>query len=100
QGFSDKAKDIRSFNRPNQNFDRFFLTGLSEEEWSRQIDAFLNTMTDGVIESALNKQPVEIQNYAAKKIITTLKNKRKYFKAEMMRYYRFLAKTVSITGTN
>lgn len=100
QGFSEKAKDIRTFNRAVQNFDRFFLTGLSEDEWSRQIDEFLNSMTDPVIESALHKQPVEIQKYSAERIITTLKKKRRYFKADMMRYYRFLSKTVSITGSN
>ncbi len=100
QGFREKAKDIRTFNKPAQNFDRFFLTALSEDEWSRQIDAFLNSMTDSAIESALHKQPTEIQKYLAKKIITTLKKKREYFKADMMRYYRFLSKTVSIVGSN
>src|SRR5258705_2384481 len=44
QGFREKAKDIRTFNRAARNFDRFLLTGLSEDEWSRQIDAFLNSM--------------------------------------------------------
>jgi hypothetical protein len=100
QGFSDKAKNIRTFNRPTQNFDRFFLTGLSENEWSRQVDEFLGSMTDSVIESALHKQPAEIQKYSAEKIINMLKKKRRYFKADMMEYYRFLSKTVSILGTN
>jgi len=100
QGFREKAKDIRTFNRPARNFDRFLLTGLSEDEWSRQIDEFLNSMTDSVIESALYKQPAETQKYSAQKIITTLKKKRQYFKADMIKYYRFLAQTVSITGSN
>jgi len=100
QGFRKKAKDIRTFNKPAQNFDRFFLSGLSEDEWCRQIDEFLNSMTDAVIESALQKQPEEIQKYSTEKIITTLKKKRRYFKADMMRYYRFLSKTISIVGTN
>jgi len=100
QGFREKAKDIRTFNKPARNFDRFFLTSLPEDEWSRQIDEFLNSMTDPVIESALHKQPAEIQKYSAEKIINTLKKRRQYFKDEMMRYYRFLAKTVSITGSN
>jgi hypothetical protein len=100
QGFSDKATDSRTFNRAEQNFDRFFLTGLSKDEWNNQIDEFLKSMTDSVIESALHKQPAEIQKYSSEKIITILKHKRKFFKADMMKYYRFLAKTVSITGSN
>jgi hypothetical protein len=100
QGFRKKAKDIRTFNKPAQNFDRFFLTSLPEDEWNRLIDEFLNSMTDSVIESALHKQPAEIQKYSAEKIITTLKKKRQYFKADMMRYYRFLSKAVTIVGSN
>src|SRR5436190_4381259 len=100
QGFSAKIKDSRTFNRAEQNFDRYLLNDLSEDEWSDQIDEFLRSMTDSVIETALKKQPKEIQKYSAEKIVTTLKNKRTYFKADMMKYYRFLAKTVSITGSN
>jgi hypothetical protein len=100
QGFRENAKNISTFNKPARNFDRFFLTSLPEDEWRRQIDEFLNSMTDSVIESALHKQPAEIQKYSATKIITTLKKRRQYFKDDMMSYYRFLAKTVSITGSN
>jgi hypothetical protein len=100
QGFRKKAKDIRTFNNAAQGFDRFFLTGLSEDEWSRQIDEFLISMTDAVIESALSKQPAEIQKFSIEKIISILKDKRHYFKEDMMRYYRFLSKTVSIVGSN
>jgi hypothetical protein len=100
QGFRKKAKDIRTFNRAAQNFDRYFLNGLSEDEWTRQIDEFLLSMTDAVIESALHKQPEEIQKYSAEKIIKALKAKREYIKGDMIRYYKFLSKTVSIAGTN
>ena len=100
QGFRKKAKDIRTFNNAARDFDQFFLTGLSEDEWSRQIDEFLISMTDPVIESALSKQPAEIQKFSIEKIISTLKEKRQYFKEDMMRYYRFLSKTVSIVGSN
>jgi hypothetical protein len=100
QGFEKKAKNIRTFNRPARNFDRFFLTELSEDDWSREIDVFLGSMTDEVIESALKKQPKEIQKYSVKKIIRTLKEKRKYFKDDMMKYYNFIASKVAIVGSN
>ena len=57
-------------------------------------------MTDSVIETALHQQPVEIHNQNMERIIRTLKKRRKYFKAEMMNYYRFISKTVSVVGTN
>ena len=100
QGFEKKAKNITTFNRPALNFDRVFLNELSKEDWSEAVDAFLDSMKDSVIEAALSQQPREIQNYLAKKIAGILKEKRQYFKADMMNYYRFLSRTVSIVGTN
>jgi hypothetical protein len=100
QGFEAKAKNINTFNRPARNFDRFFLTELSEQEWTSQIDSFLLQMTDEVIEEALQKQPREIQGFAAKDIINTLKERRSYFKDEMLSYYKFLAKDVNVVGSN
>src|SRR4030095_8617036 len=60
----------------------------------------LTAMTDSVIEVSLHQQPGEIKKFSTEKIIKTLKQKRQYFKREMMVYYRFLSRTVSIVGTN
>lgn len=100
QGFRAHAKNIKTFNRPARNFDRFFLTELSQEDWKRQVDTFLSTMTDKVIEDALSRQPSEIQNYSASNIIETLKERRKYFADEMQDYYQFISKIVTVVGTN
>jgi hypothetical protein len=100
EGFKKRAKNINTFNRPEQNFDHYFLNQLSEDDWSKQIDVFIHSMTDAVIDSALHQQPVEIQKYSTRTISKTLKAKRKYFKADMMRYYQFLSRTVSIVGSN
>jgi hypothetical protein len=100
QGFRAKTKNVRTFNRAARNFDHFFLTELTKEQWSKQIDEFLHSMSDSVIEAALNKQPKEIQKYSAPKIIHLLELKRRYFKEDMMKYYRFLSRTVAVVGSN
>ena len=100
QGFRAKTKEIRTFNRPAQNFDRVFLNELSADDWSKQIDTFLTAMTDSLIEVSLHQQPEEIKKFSTEEIIKTLKQKRQYFKKDMMIYYRFLSRTVSIVGTN
>src|SRR5205814_9024938 len=89
QGFREKAKNIKTFNSHSQNFDRFFLNELSADDWSRQIDEFLNLMTDQVIDSTLHKQPAETQKYSLDTIFTNYNLKRKYFKADIIRYYCF-----------
>jgi hypothetical protein len=100
QGFKAKAKNIETFNRAARNFDRSFLTGLSKDDWTRQVDTFLRAMTDQVIENALHQQPPEVQGFEMEKIIDILKKRRQYFAGEMMQYYAFLAKTVTVVGSD
>jgi hypothetical protein len=100
QGFRANPINIKTFNRPARNFDRFFLTELSAKDWQLQIDTFLAGMTDEVIEAAMRQQPREIYNFSAPKIAETLKKRREYFRKDMMEYYKFLSKDVSVVGSD
>jgi hypothetical protein len=100
QGFRAKTASINTFNRPARNFDRFFMTELSQPQWEKQIDTFLNAMSDAVIEQAMREQPQEVQQYHMTKIINTLKERRNYFRTDMMKYYRFISKEVAVVGSN
>jgi hypothetical protein len=100
EGFKASANNINRFNFAARNLDRFFLNGITEQQWKDATDELLSKMTDLVIENALNDQPVEVRNISAGKIIQTLKERRKYFASESMQYYRFLAKYVDITASD
>ena len=100
QGLRARPKNILIFNFAARNFDRSFLNELDEQTWSSGIDDFLSSMSNDVIENALSRQPEEIQKYGAKQIENILKDKRDFFKQDMLRYYRFLSGTVSVVGTN
>jgi hypothetical protein len=100
QGFKAEARNIKTFNRAARNFDRFFLTELDHKDWEQHIDTFLNAMTDDVIRQALSRQPAEIQGQNMDRIISTLQKRREYFRDDMMEYYRFISKIVSIVGSN
>lgn len=100
QGLRAKVANIKTFNFVARDFDRSFLNELDEAAWNREIDNFLAATTDGVIEEAINRLPKELQPLKTADILKTLKLKRQYFKDDMMDYYRFLSKTVSISGTN
>lgn len=100
QGFRPDPINIKTFNRPARNFDRFFLTELSREQWKLQIDTFLAAMTDQVIEAALRQQPREVYGFSGPQIVETLKKRREHFRADMMEYYKFLAEHVAIVGSD
>jgi len=100
QGFRAKAKNIRTFNYSAAAFDRTFLSELDEADWNHAIKQFLSVMTNSIIENALHKQPKEIQPYHAQQIIDVLEKKRTFFETDMMEYYRFLSREVSVVGSN
>lgn len=100
QGFKEEASNIKTFNKPARNFDRFFLNNLDEETWKKNINAFIANMTDEVIENAMKRQPQEIQGFRAGEIANILKKKRNFFMSDMMKYYRFISREVNIVGSN
>ncbi|HVG14222.1 MAG TPA: metallophosphoesterase, partial [Chitinophagaceae bacterium] len=100
QGFAPSADNIKTFNKPARNFDRFFLNELDEDAWRKQVDTFLSSMTDKVIMDAYALQPREIQPFHQELITGTLKRKREYFMANMMTYYKFISREVNVVGTN
>ncbi|MFL5786968.1 MAG: metallophosphoesterase, partial [Flavisolibacter sp.] len=100
QGFQAKALNIKTFNRSVRHFDRSFLTELTEEDWNKLIDEFLFSMSDSIIQKALEQQPIELHNQDMQQIIATLKKRRNYFKDEMLEYYRFISRKVSVVGSD
>jgi hypothetical protein len=100
EGLKAKSNNINRFNFAARNFDRFFLNALTEQQWKEAVEQFKTQMTDEVLENAINQQPKEIRNISGDKILAILKNRRNYIVDEVMQYYRFLAETVSITGTD
>ena len=100
QGFRPKARNINTFNFNARNFDRNYLNELTEEEWRREAEDVLAIMTDSLIEYSLHLQPAEIHSYSMNSIINKLKERRKYYAEDVMTYYRFLSKQVSVFGSN
>jgi hypothetical protein len=100
QGFRVKARNFRTFNFNARNFDHNYMTALTEKDWRDAAERVLGVMTDSMIEGALHLQPQPIQHYSTESIISKLKARRKYYEGELVNYYKFLAKTVSVYGSD
>jgi len=100
QGFKAKARNFNTFNFNARNFDHNYMSELSEKDWRDAVQACLAVMTDSMIEGALKLQPLAVQSYSMESIIAKLKARRKYYAEEMVGYYKFLAKTVSVYGSD
>jgi len=100
QGFRVKARNFLTFNFNARNFDHNYMTELTEKDWRDAAERVLGVMTDSMIEGALKLQPGPVQSYSMASIIAKLKARRKYYEGELLHYYKFLAKTVSVYGSD
>ncbi len=100
QGFRAKARNFRTYNFNARNFDHNYMTALTEQDWRNAAKKVLGIMTDSMIEGALKLQPAAVQEYSMQGIIDKLKARRKYYEGELVSYYKFLAKTVSVYGSD
>lgn len=100
QGFKKNIPDIKWLNWQARDFDRLFLNELTENQWINIADSFSHDLPDNVIETAVKKLPPEIYPFSSKPIIEKLESRRDILKKEALSYYAFLAKEVTIKGSN
>ena len=100
QGFKFKIRDINGFNFVARDFDRFFMNSLTKEQWESTAKTFTAQMTDEVIKNAASKYPPEIKLLDSAFTVNKLISRRTGLQKDVMKYYKFLARTVTVTGSN
>jgi len=96
QGFNATIRDIEGWNVNARFFDRLFLTGLDEQQWKEQIAYVQNSITDSLINAAIQLLPPPVYALSGKEIIQKLIIRRKNLEKLALRYYRFISKTVDV----
>ena len=100
KGFRYKIPRVNWFGFGARDVDRAFLSELSENEWETIITKFQKDITDSVINTAVNKMPLEINPIRNDVIIGKLKSRRDLLLKKGMRYYRFVNHYVNVRGSN
>lgn len=80
--------------------DRKFLTTLSREDWIAVADDLTAHLTDSLIDASLKKWPTEIYALHGERIASALKARRKMLRESALEHYKFLAKEVTLTGSD
>lgn len=81
-------------------FDRSFLTELEAEDWRNEANDLKAKLTDEAIENAIRQWPKEIYDLHGQEIINKLKARREKLVEWTMEHYSFLAREVSVVGSN
>lgn len=100
QGFKAHIRDVNGFMFNARYFDRWFLQELDEEDWREAAAGVQEAMTDKVFTEALRQMPDTIYALSGEEILRILKSRREALQEEALKYYRFLAKEVDVTGSD
>lgn len=99
QGFRKKIPWVPGIAFNTRFFDRNFLSGLGEEVWKEKSKLIADAMTDDVIRNAVAQFPDTIRKQTEDMMVSTLIARRGILEKEAMKYYRFLARSVDVTGS-
>ncbi len=100
QGYKRSVRDINGANFVARDFDRLFMNNLDKATWQSITARFQSNLTDSVIIAAAAKFPEAIASQDSKIIADKLIHRRDLLMKYAMKYYRFVSKTVSVTGSN
>lgn len=100
QGYHDHIRDINGFNFNARYFDRYFLNGLSKEEWRQQIHYVQATLTDSLIRQSVMLMPDTILRLSGEQIINTFIARRNGLEKEAISYYKFLSIYVDVPASD
>ncbi|MEO6490633.1 MAG: ShlB/FhaC/HecB family hemolysin secretion/activation protein, partial [Ferruginibacter sp.] len=99
QSFSDDIKHVNKFNYPARNLDRHFLNEVSLEQWEATAADMQRSLTDQVIDDAMKQLPAEVYSISGPEIAAKLKSRRNHLMEFAEKYYKVLARSVDITGS-
>ncbi|MEO1052163.1 MAG: BamA/TamA family outer membrane protein [Bacteroidota bacterium] len=99
QGFHEDIRDVAGLNFNARFFDRTFMNEPTMDAWLSIAKELQNSLKDEIIESAVKDLPPEIYASSGETIITKLKARRGKLLKYAREYYLFLAKTVTVVGT-
>lgn len=96
QPYSGTIRDIKTWNYNARYFDRFFLTGLSREDWIKEIQLVQSRITDTLLEEALQHMPDTIYQLSGRQLLPQIKARRDKLLPLALEYYTFLSEVVDI----
>ncbi|MGZ8559503.1 MAG: BamA/TamA family outer membrane protein [Chitinophagaceae bacterium] len=100
QGFDYSLNSTGGFNYPGRPLDKKFLNELVLEDWIAQAKDIQTILTDSLVENSIRLMPPELFNINGQKIVDKLKARRDELQDIAGKYYAYLAKKVSVLGSD
>jgi len=99
EGFDYKVKGFRSLVFYARHLDRFLLTSLSKEDYTKEAQFIIDNISDQDIIEAVNKLPQPIHNLSGIEISEKLIQRKKDLLTYASSYYKWLNKEIELLGS-
>lgn len=99
-GFTEKTDNLKKLNRVAWTLDRLLLNALSSSEWQRIASSFQKDLQESTVREAVQRFPQDIYALNGEMITKKLISRKNSIGNDIMKYYRFLAKEVTVYGTD
>jgi hypothetical protein len=100
RGFTEESNGLRKLNKKTWFFDHNFLNELDGATWQRITTEFQKSITNEVISKAVKRMPPEVYAISGRMIENKLKSRRDGLLKNVMKYYKTLASSVHVIGTD
>lgn len=100
RGFTEESNGLKKLNKKTWFFDHNFLNELDGASWQRITTEFQKSMSDEVISRAVKRIPPEVYAISGRMIESKLKSRRDGLLKNVMKYYKTLASSVHVIGTD
>ncbi len=100
QGFDDTIKNITGLNYNARYFDRSFITEPDQDDWLKIAADIKLKITDSVIHAAIKRFPENIYDSIGNETERKLRARRDALPFYAKEYYRVLARSVDVVGTD
>jgi DNA repair exonuclease SbcCD nuclease subunit len=100
KGLRYRIPDVIHLSAIAKDFDRLFMNDIDRKEWDSVTTSFTHMITDTAIKNAVKQMPPEIYAINGKEVTDKLISRRNLLHKQSLKYYDFLAKRVSILGSN
>lgn len=100
QPYQENIRAVDQYNYNQQTFDRYFLNGLSEKDWIEEVKYVQEKITSALLRQAMLRMPANIFAAGGEQTLKVMMARKDNLETSALAYYRFLAITVEIPGSD
>ena len=100
QPFAPEIRAVDQWNINQRYFDRYFLNGLSEDDWNEEIKFVQEKLTPELLKKAMQRMPADIYAKGGEETLAMMIARTHNLDKNAMDYYRFISKVVEVPASD